>query len=121
MFAVNGVSVVMDVVVLGDIALNNLYIERMDDLTVRRKQLLHRARYRGTRENDLLFGHFAEQYVQTWDAHQMDQFDALLMCPDQDIYAWMTGVQDFPADLDGDVLRQLKEFVEYEKSKTRKT
>ena len=57
----------------------------------RRKRLLFRAQRRGFKEVDLIFGAYAEGHLARLDAAGLDQFEALLTAPDQDVYAWLRG------------------------------
>ena len=81
-----------------------------EPITVRRKRLLYRSRYRGCLENDLLFGGFADQYLMTLDARQLDRYEALLDESDQDVLAWVFGRSPVPPRHDHDVLHLLRGF-----------
>ncbi len=81
-----------------------------DHLDIRRKRLFHRARYRGFREADLLFGGFAEQSLDAMDDAELSEFEALLSLPDQDIYSWVRGLAPAPANVSGPIFQLLQEF-----------
>jgi len=81
-----------------------------EPITVRRKRLLYRSRYRGCLESDLLFGGFADQYLMTLDARQLDRYEALLDESDTDVLAWIFGRSVAPRQHDHDVLRMLRSF-----------
>ena len=74
----------------------------------RRKRLLFRAQRRGFKEVDLIFGAYAEAAL--WDLNQaeLDQFEALLTAPDQEVYAWLRGAEAVPAEYDNPVFAGLK-------------
>ena len=74
----------------------------------RRKRLLFRAQRRGFKEVDLIFGAYAEAALWEMDAGALDQFEALLTAPDQDVYAWLRGAEPVPADYDNKVFAGLK-------------
>lgn len=74
---------------------------------VRKKRLLHRSRYRGTRESDLLMGQFATRHLCALTAGQLDDFERLLDEADQDILAWVYGYHPIPARHDNQVMRLL--------------
>ncbi|MGZ5999770.1 MAG: succinate dehydrogenase assembly factor 2, partial [Rhizomicrobium sp.] len=57
----------------------------------RRKRLLFRAQRRGFKEVDLIFGTFAAAELATLSEPELDQFEALLVAPDQEVYAWLRG------------------------------
>jgi antitoxin CptB len=80
------------------------------DPDIRRKRLFYRAWHRGTREADLLLGSFAEAYLGAFDAAQLDRFEALLECPDADLFDWINARAAPPADYDHDVTRLLLAF-----------
>ena len=64
----------------------------------RRKRLLFRAQRRGFKEVDLIFGAYAEAHLAGLDEASLDQFEALLTAPDQDVYAWLRGHAPVPAE-----------------------
>jgi len=74
----------------------------------RRKRLLFRAQRRGFKEVDLIFGHYAEANLALLDETALDQFEALLTAPDQDVYAWLRGAEPVPADYDNPVFAGLQ-------------
>jgi antitoxin CptB len=80
----------------------------MDNITVRRKRLRHRSRYRGFLESDLLLDQFARVHLEALDERQLDQLEALLDEDDQQIWAWVTGRAPAPAQHDNDVLALLR-------------
>ena len=92
------------------------YIRRMDDVEKggssenRRKMLLFRARRRGFKEVDLIFGAYADRFLPGLDAGGLDRFEALLLAPDQDVYDWLRGVAPVPAEHDHEVFAGLKSF-----------
>jgi antitoxin CptB len=66
----------------------------------RRKRLLFRAQRRGFKEVDLIFGTFASGELAGLSESELDQFEALLLAPDQDVYAWLRGEAPVPAEFD---------------------
>ena len=87
----------------------------MDDLAPggssenRRKRLLFRAQRRGFKEVDLIFGAYAGVHLAGLDEAGLDQFEALLTAPDQDVYAWLRGAAPVPPVHDNPVFAGLKE------------
>jgi antitoxin CptB len=73
----------------------------------RRKRLLFRAQRRGFKEVDIVFGTFAAAELETLDEAGLDQFEALLEAPDQDVYAWLRGHSAAPASYDTPVLARM--------------
>ena len=74
----------------------------------RRKRLLFRAQRRGFKEVDLIFGAYAEAQLARLDEGALDQFEALLTAPDQDVYAWLRGATPVPTEYDNPVFAGLK-------------
>jgi len=74
----------------------------------RRKRLLFRAQRRGFKEVDLIFGAYAEAALWELDAVGLDQFEALLTAPDQEVYAWLRGAEPVPSEYDNPVFAGLK-------------
>ncbi len=75
---------------------------------IRRKRLLFRAQRRGFKEVDLIFGAYAQASLWDLDEQGLDQFEALLTAPDQQVYAWLRGAEPVPADYDNPVFAGLK-------------
>jgi antitoxin CptB len=78
----------------------------------RRKRLLFRAQRRGFKEVDLIFGAYADRHLAALDAAGLDQFEALLTAPDQEVYAWLRGAEPVPASYDNPVFAGLKAVCE---------
>ena len=76
----------------------------------RRKRLLFRSWHRGTRESDLILGRFAEAHLARFDEAQLDRYEALLDCPDADLFDWIARRAALPAAYDTDVMRLLLAF-----------
>jgi antitoxin CptB len=81
-----------------------------EGLDVRRRKLLFLAWRRGVRETDLIVGRFADAYIDKFDDAELDDFERLIEVPNTDLYGWVSGEAEAPADHDTDVLRQLKTF-----------
>jgi antitoxin CptB len=77
---------------------------------LRRKRLLFRSWHRGTRESDLILGRFAEAHLAQFDEAQLDRYEALLDCPDADLFDWIAGRAAPPPAYDHDVTRLLLAF-----------
>ena len=82
-----------------------------EDIGIRRKRLLHRSRYTGIKETDILLGAFAEAHLPGFDVGQLDRYEAILeVGSDPVIYAWAIGAQPVPPEHDNDVMALLKAF-----------
>ncbi|TWT10792.1 succinate dehydrogenase assembly factor 2 [Reyranella sp. CPCC 100927] len=79
-------------------------------LDVRRRRLLYRSEHRGNKENDILLGQFARAHVMTFDATQLDHYEALLAESDNDIFDWAAGKAAVPPEKDTPVLRMVLAF-----------
>ncbi len=82
-----------------------------ESLEIRRKRLKYRSQHRGTKELDLLLGRFAAARLDTLDPGQIDRFEALLEAPSPLVYAWVTGQDAPPPEMDTDILHLLRDFT----------
>ena len=82
-----------------------------ETLEIRRKRLKYRCQHRGTKELDLVLGRFVAGRLDDLDPDQIGRFEALLDLPSPLVYAWVTGQEDPPPEMDNDVLRLLREFT----------
>jgi antitoxin CptB len=67
-----------------------------DPYAERRRRLLWRASHRGIREMDLLLGGYARRAVAGMDARQLDELEAIVTLPDQDMLSWIMGQEPVP-------------------------
>jgi len=74
----------------------------------RRKRLLFRAQRRGFKEVDIIFGTFAAAELGVLSEAELDQFEALLAAPDQEVYRWLRGDAAAPTPHDNGVLARMK-------------
>ena len=79
----------------------------MDRLS-RLKRLRFRAWHRGTKEADLMIGGFFDRHGDSWDAAQLDWFEALLEEQDVDILAWAMGNAAVPERWRGTMMTRLQ-------------
>ncbi len=77
----------------------------------RRKRLLYRSSRRGSKEADLLLGHFARHYVAGFSDEQLDRFERLTGHPDADLLDWNSGRALVPEDQKCDVMRLWCDFT----------
>lgn len=76
----------------------------------RLKRIIFRAWRRGFREADLIFGPFAETYGPTLGEQDLDDLEALLDAPDQDVYTWLIGTVEPPPAYATPILERLRAF-----------
>jgi antitoxin CptB len=60
------------------------------------KKLVYQSRHRGTRENDLLLGSFAEAVLPNLSPKELVAYEALLNESDSTVFDWITGRQPIP-------------------------
>jgi len=81
-----------------------------DGLDARRRRLLFRSWHRGIREMDLVLGRFADAQIATLSDADLDEYERLLDVPDQQMFAWVSGAEAAPADIDTALFRRLRDF-----------
>jgi antitoxin CptB len=81
-----------------------------DAIETRRKRLRFRCWHRGMKEMDLLLGPFADQHIAAMSGGDLDQLEALLACPDPDLYNWITLQHEIPASMRSPVLDRIIRF-----------
>jgi len=82
-----------------------------EPIEIRRKRLIHRSKYTGMKETDLLLGSFAARHLPEFDATMLDQYEALLAeNSDPQVYAWAIGREAVPAEFDTPVMHLLKAY-----------
>ncbi len=64
----------------------------------RLKRMTIRSWRRGTKEMDLILGRFWDAEGDALDPDTLDTYEALLAENDQDLYAWVSGQAEPPAD-----------------------
>ena len=77
----------------------------------RLRMIRYRAWHRGIRETDLILGPFADQRLDGLTPIQLETFEALLERPDQLLYAWITGEETPPDDVQSDPMPAQKGFA----------
>ncbi|GAA5068001.1 succinate dehydrogenase assembly factor 2 [Roseibacterium beibuensis] len=77
---------------------------------IRVKRLRMRAWHRGIKEMDLILGGWADRHLDGADDATLDAFEAVLAEADQDLYAWVSGQSEPPADIAPMLLRVSSEF-----------
>tara|TARA_B100000513_G_C11771332_1_gene141364 strand:- start:22 stop:270 length:249 start_codon:yes stop_codon:yes gene_type:complete len=79
-------------------------------MDARRKRILFRAQHCGMKENDIILGGFAEARIAGLADTDLDDFEALLKLPDNDVYEWVSGRSAPPAEFDTPLLRMILAF-----------
>ncbi len=78
-----------------------------ENIENRRKKLIFRSGHRGTKEMDLIMGSFAQQHVPGFSEGELALYEDILQISDPDLYDWITGKQQAPANVMNDVLEKL--------------
>lgn len=81
----------------------------LEDTNNKRKRLLFRSWHRGTREMDIIMGTFAEDHLAGFSEEELDAYDELLQTPDPDLYDWVSGRVEVPANALTPMLSKLLE------------
>lgn len=71
----------------------------IEDLEKKRKRLIYRSWHRGTREMDLLMGSFADAHVTGFSESEISQYEEILGYSDPDLYNWISGREECPANV----------------------
>lgn len=72
---------------------------------IRLKRLRLRAWHRGIKEMDLILGGWADRNLEEADEATLDAFEAVMAESDHDLYQWVSGQAEAPADLSAMVER----------------
>lgn len=80
------------------------------DISVRRKRLRFRCWHRGTKEADILLGHFADCHIAEMGEAELDQLEELLGHNDIDLYNWIGGHAPWPANVANALTERLSRF-----------
>jgi antitoxin CptB len=76
----------------------------------RRKRLLYRCTYTGTKETDILLGQFVRTTMATMSQPQLDRFEALIDSADPDLFLWICGRKRVPEQWKNDIMTLLQKF-----------
>jgi len=83
------------------------------DMDGRIKRIQHKCKYMGMHENDVIFARFAERFLMDLSEEEVTQMEQLLDQNDIDIFKWVTGKQDIPAEFNNSVMEKLQKCQEY--------
>ncbi len=79
-----------------------------DELMNKRKKLIFRSEHRGTKEMDLLMGSFAKKHVPDFSAEELRVYEDLLQENDPNLYNWIIGKDNPPANIDNAMFQKLQ-------------
>jgi antitoxin CptB len=80
------------------------------NLEIRKKRILFRAWHRGTREMDLILGRFADASVGLLGERDIALLENLMDVSDADLYDWIIGAKEIPAEYETTLLKKLRSF-----------
>jgi antitoxin CptB len=81
-----------------------------EGLDPRRRKLKFRLWHRGIREMDLVLGGFADAELAQLSDGQLSEVESWLDIPDQQMFAWVNGSEEPPAELDTALFKRLRTF-----------
>lgn len=70
----------------------------VETIEIRKRRLHMRSIRRGIKEMDLILGHFAQTELPGLSEAELDLYEALLGENDHDLYGWLSGQAEPPAD-----------------------
>lgn len=81
-----------------------------ETLENKRKRLLFRSWHRGTKEMDQILGSFANKYIPGFTESELDDYEQLLENSDPEMYDWICGRVDVPANKNSAILEKLLSY-----------
>lgn len=81
-----------------------------ETLENKRKRLVFRSWHRGTKEMDQILGSFANKYIPVFSESELDAYEELLENSDPEMYDWICGRVDVPANKNSDILEKLLSY-----------
>ncbi len=82
----------------------------MDDLEARRRRASYRAHHRGTKEMDVLVGHYADARLVSYSAEQIERFERFMTIPDPALQQWIFSGQGFDGIEFEDLIHDIRAF-----------
>lgn len=81
-----------------------------EGLDARRRRLLFRCWHRGIREMDLVLGRFADEHLASLSDVELTELEGWLDIPDQQMFAWVNGMEPAPPEIETGLFRRLRDF-----------
>ena len=85
-------------------------IRTSEEIDARRRRIVYRAWHRGFREMDLIMGRFCDAVIVDLPESDIADFERLIDALDHDLYSWITGTAEVPAEFDTKLFRQMRDF-----------
>ena len=74
------------------------------------KKLLYQSVNRGYKENEVILGNFARNFLSRMSLEEMCLYEKILQESDADLYDWLTHKSAYPARLDSEIMSNLLNF-----------
>jgi len=81
-----------------------------EGLDARRRRLLFQCWHRGIREMDLVLGRFADEQLASLNEAELTELERWLEIPDQQMFAWVNGMEPAPPEIETGLFRRLRDF-----------
>ena len=75
--------------------------------TLFRKKILHRAKYRGIKELDIIFEKFVSSYGSSISFEELKELEEILNLPDNFLLDIVLKKEEIPANLDNSVMKKI--------------
>ena len=75
-----------------------------------RKRLLFHCTHMGMKENDVMFGAFAETHLTDLSDAEVVELEALLKNNDMDLFKWVMGQAEVPTEWNTALMKRLQDF-----------
>ena len=75
--------------------------------TLFRKKILHRAKYRGIKELDIIFDRFVINFGDTIDCEELIELEEVLNLPDNYLLDIILNKEELPANLNNRIMKKI--------------
>ena len=75
--------------------------------TLFRKKIIHRAKYRGIKELDIIFDRFVENFGNSIDCDELNELEEVLNLPDNFLLDIILKKEKLPANLDNRIMKKI--------------
>lgn len=80
------------------------------ELDRRRARIHFRAWHRGTKEMDLIFGHFVDNELKALSETELDELETIMAHEDTDLSKWILGEISTPDELNTPLFQRIIDF-----------
>lgn len=80
------------------------------------KKIIYNANHRGTKENDILLGKFANNALEQLTDDEIKLFEDLLEEPDGHIYQWCIGYRHKTVEIPAKYIKFIEKIIKYHES-----